>query len=63
MAPPSTRCDVAAGSFCYNHAAHDGSAKTVIGVSLPDDSAPSAGNFQKQGKMMLDALARHPDPR
>src|SRR6185295_13513643 len=56
----SSRCDVVQGDFCYNHLAHDGRARTILGMSFADDQANLPGNWRKQGEEILDKLACHP---
>lgn len=58
----SPRCDVRVGDFCYNHLAHDGSAKTILGQTFSADSLPNdASAWMRQGNEILDFLSRRPE--
>jgi len=60
----SPRCDpvpVADPYFCYNHRAHDGTAKTIMGTNFVDDAVNDPSNWMKQGDEILDWLTVHPE--
>jgi uncharacterized protein (DUF1800 family) len=42
------------GEFMFSKAYHDNEAKQALGISIP------AGGWEKDGEMVLDALAKHP---